>query len=92
MTKKAKIFEHMPHDENLEIGKEGYLIDDPETLKDLGFPNAESIDVSNDNNSIVVTINQDTQSKTIYTHLTTETVKNYLSLQDLYFILNADNT
>lgn len=92
MNGKVSIFEQMPHDENLEIGNEGYIIDEPETLNDLGFPNAYMIDVSVDNGMIVVTVHENGESETIYTHLTAETVNHYLSLKDLYFILNADNS
>lgn len=77
------------YDENLELTGEGFIIDDEQTLNDLGEPQAEIIEVLPSNNYAVVKIFYVKGDKRIInTMFKIAENDNYMSLQQLKTILD----
>lgn len=76
------------YDENLELSDTGFIIDDEETLKDLGCAEAEKIEVSVANGYALVKVFHPKGHKHIINTLfDVEEHGNYMSLQELQNIL-----
>lgn len=74
-----------PFDENLVLGDKGYLVDDGETLADLGVPEAVKLEVliHTVDKAVVIAVEFPEYTNYYGTGETVESLNDYLSLEDL---------
>ena len=79
------------YDENLELtNDEGFIIDEPETLKDLGVPEAETVTVYPANGYALVEVKTEGKTVIIDSKFVLKNNNHYMSLQQLKNILDEN--